>query len=204
MRSSLALAFSAAAVVCAQSVPKYDSALNMTIEPSSVDAPLRAQWCNGHKPICTKLCNNNWKENECDYQTLEFDCICANNGSAPGLQYYKETMPFHICQTLFGQCITKHENDPVSQEACNNNIESKCPRLDPPKNAISGSDDSNESSTSASPSSTPAPDSEEGNGDEGNSEVTTTNSDGFAAPTLAPAANGVAAIAAIGILAYLV
>jgi hypothetical protein len=43
MRSSLALAFSAAAVVCAQSVPKYDSALNMTIEPSSVDAPLRGE-----------------------------------------------------------------------------------------------------------------------------------------------------------------
>jgi len=51
-----------------------------------------ATWCTGEQNTCATLCANNPKANDCDPATLAFNCLCQNN-SAPGLQYYLQSMP---------------------------------------------------------------------------------------------------------------
>lgn len=207
MRSTVVLALTAATAAYAQQVPKYDSPLNMTIVPDSVEPTLRANWCRGQKSTCNNLCADSTNDNDCDYAKLTYECTCASNSSAPGLEFYKETLPYFICAELFSQCIDSHKDDAIGQDACISNIEDKCPKNDPPKEPLEGadSDGASTSSSASRPTGTPAPNNNEG-GDDSNTEgsVSTTSSDGLAAPTLVPAANGVAAIAAFGVLAYLV
>lgn len=150
----------------------------------------------------------------CQQETLKYDCKCASNSSAPGLQYYTETLPTFICKELFGQCIAAHPNDADGQNACTKDIDDKCATQNPPKEPVGGGsssdgddddDDTTSSATSARPAQTPQPSgSGSGNDNEPEDNVTTTSSDGLAAPTLVPGANGVAAVAAIGVLAYLI
>lgn len=208
MRSTLVLALTTATAVYAQSVPKYESSLNMTISPDSVEPTRRATWCTGQQNTCETLCGDETNLNECDDEKLTWECTCASNNSAPGLQYYTETLPTFICDSLFGQCITQHQDDAVGQSECTKNIKSQCAEQNPPKEPVGGSDEdttSSATSSTATSSQTPAPNSEDGdNNGDSEENVSTTVSDGLAAPTLVPAANGVAAIAAFGVLAYLV
>ncbi|KAI9172088.1 hypothetical protein HJFPF1_01581 [Paramyrothecium foliicola] len=207
MRSALVVALAAAAGVSAQAVPTYESTLNMTVDPNTIQPPSRiSEMCRAQWDSCELLCDNNTKDNDCE-NDLSYKCTCNGNSSAPGLQYYAQTMPTLICQELFSQCNAQHVGDSRAQKACEDNIFSKCKDLPAPEAASSDDDEDNEasSSTAASqttePTETPAPSDDSGENEEN---VTTTSSDGFAAPTLAPGGNGVAAIAAIGVLAYLI
>lgn len=101
----------------------------------------------------------------------------------PGVQYYKQTMPFYICTQLFSQCITANTNDARGQDACTKNINALCAKNDPPKAPVSDSS-SSDSSTSSS-ATTPDATGTSGSSD---TKVTTTSSRAFAAPTMAPGA----------------
>jgi hypothetical protein len=211
MRSTAVLALAAAAAgVSAQLDAGYKSALDMTLsDPNSVSISTRADWCRGQFNTCETLCGDNTKDNDCDENNLSYKCNCAKNGSAPGLQFYKATMPSYLCEALYGQCKETNVGNSQNQKKCDTQIEALCPKNDPPKNPVNseddGDDDEDESSSQTSSSTAPtAAPTQEGNGDENESAPSTTTSDGFAAPTLAPAGNGVAAIAAIGLLAYLI
>jgi hypothetical protein len=61
--------------------------------------------------------------------TLTYSCLCSN-GSAPGLEYYKDTLPTNICQKSFALCITAHPDDATGQETCKTTILAKCGTLD--------------------------------------------------------------------------
>lgn len=115
----------------------------------------------------------------------------------PGLQFYTQTMPSFICQTLFSQCNTQQVGSADGQKACTDNIQKLCGQIDPPKAPISAGGDG-DSSTSASGTAKPTA-SKSGS----DKSVTTTTSKGFAAPTIVPGGNGAAAAAAMGFLAYL-
>jgi hypothetical protein len=205
-----ALALAGAAAVSAQTggadVPEYGSALDIKIDPNSVAINTRADWCVGQRNTCRILCGQSTNANDCDVQELSFDCKCASNDSAPGLQYYTQTLPTYICFEANGQCQVQFAGDAEGQEDCNNNILALCAEQNPPD------PEDIKSSTTEGPtgtSTTAAPTGQPTGGNEGTqngdpSTLTTTESDGFAAPTMAPAANGLAAAAAIGLLAYLV
>lgn len=169
----------------------------MTIDPNTVSQTQRATWCQGQTNTCNLLCNANSESNSCSETDLKWKCTCASNSSTPGIQYYKQTMPFYICQTLFSQCIQKNAGDQRGQDTCTKNIQALCATYDPPKAPVQDSGSNSPSPTNGG-SSTAAPTASS----TGDSKVTSTSSHGLAGPTLAPVGNG-ALVAAVGLVAYL-
>ncbi|KND90150.1 hypothetical protein TOPH_05131 [Tolypocladium ophioglossoides CBS 100239] len=195
MRVSAALVVFATAAVSAQQ--NYTSDLDMKIDPNSVPVQTRATWCQAQTNTCGLLCGLNTKKNSCALVDLSFQCTCTSNNSMPGLQYYTQTMPSFICETLFSQCNTQQVGNADGQKACTDNIQKLCGQNASPKAPVSDGGDGDSSST---PSGTPKPTSSNtGSG----SSATSTTSKGLAAPTMVPGGNGAAAAAAIGFLAYL-
>jgi hypothetical protein len=110
-------------------------------------------------------------------------------------------MPYFICTELWERCNNENAGDSRGQSACDDDILSKCPKTNPPKEAIKDDDDEDDDETSTTAEATTSTTSGSGS-DATDSDVTTTESDDLAAPTLMPG-NGAAAVAAIGILAYM-
>lgn len=118
----LAVALSALTVVTASTT--------FTINPDDISATQAADWCQAELNTCPILCDNDYTSNTCDTTTLAYNCTCSN-GSAPGLQYYTETMPTFICQEAYSLCISANANNATGQEACTDDIEDQCGTLDP-------------------------------------------------------------------------
>ncbi|KAH7326589.1 hypothetical protein B0I35DRAFT_139273 [Stachybotrys elegans] len=201
--SVLAVAAFAASVSAQSTVPEYNSSLSMEIDPNSITAGDRARFCRGQQNGCRGLCGST-ASNSCDRDTLDYECTCSSNNSAPGLQYYANTMPTLICQELFGQCNQANIGNADNQEACLNNIFAECDPatlLEVPDPTNSDDDESTETTTSSAP---PATSTTSGADDSAEDDVETSTSDGFAAPTLSPVGNGAAVAAALGVLAYMI
>lgn len=111
-------------------------------------------------------------------------------------------MPTFICQELFSQCISQNTGSQSGQRECTSKIDDKCAKQNPPKDVVSDDDDDTTSTASdtATTSATRASSATTGTAES----VTSTTSDGFAAPTMAPAGRGAAAAVALGMLAYLI
>ncbi|RFU30014.1 hypothetical protein B7463_g6302, partial [Scytalidium lignicola] len=123
---------------------------NTTLDPNSVELNTRVSWCSGEINTCGTLCSGATTNNDCDTNTLTFNCTCAANNSAPGLQYYTQTMPTFICEQIFQNCIVAGENDAAAQRLCTQNEAKNCGHLNPENfTAVP-------SSSSAAPSSTAA------------------------------------------------
>ncbi|KAH7493669.1 hypothetical protein IWW34DRAFT_180131 [Fusarium oxysporum f. sp. albedinis] len=202
MRSSFALLAMAVSAVSAQSVKDYKSSLDMTIDPNTVDLATRSSWCGAQQNTCDALCKDDTNENKCTENDLKWECTCSSNSSTPGLQYYTQTMPTFICQELFSQCISQNTGSQSGQRECTSKIDDKCAKQNPPKDVVSDDDDDTTSTASdtATTSATRASSAATGTAES----VTSTTSDGFAAPTMAPAGRGAAAAVALGMLAYLI
>ncbi|KAF5027180.1 hypothetical protein F66182_714 [Fusarium sp. NRRL 66182] len=204
MRSSFAiLAMAVSAVSSQSSIPTYGSSLNMTIDPNSVDFALRSDWCGAQQNTCDTLCSDDTSANECTEEDLEYECTCASNNSAPGLQYYTQTMPTFICQTLFAQCIEQNTGSARDQRECTSKIDDLCAEQAPPRN-LSSDDDSDDDDATSTASDTTATATESADATDTAESVSSSTSDGLAAPTMAPAGKGAAAALALGMLAYLV
>ncbi|SPQ18652.1 fb5a936c-9eee-4025-a5ab-dedb53f36f3a [Thermothielavioides terrestris] len=108
------------------------SAQNFSINPGSVDTSTKTSWCNAEYNSCNLLCGGNLVANLCDVDTLNYNCTCSN-GSAPGLQYYTQTIPTFICEQAYADCIAANTGSSRAQDDCKNNIQSKCGTLDPNK-----------------------------------------------------------------------
>jgi len=201
-----ALALAVTAVSAQAQVPEYGSSLNMTVDPGTVDDATKAAWCNAQSNTCNTLCDDSPSTDDCNYDTLDYECLCSSNDSAPGLQYYEQTMPTLICKELFSQCIQQHVGDARGQRACKANIDDLCGTLDPNKADVGSDDDEEEddgdeaSETTATTATTAAPTATDDSSSEDS--VTTTDSDDIAGPT--PGPKGVAAMAALGLMVALV
>ncbi|TVY70983.1 hypothetical protein Focb16_v000761 [Fusarium oxysporum f. sp. cubense] len=202
MRSSFALLAMAVSAVSAQSVKDYKSSLDMTIDPNTVDLATRSSWCGAQQNTCDALCKDDTNENKCTENDLKWECTCSSNSSTPGLQYYTQTMPTFICQELFSQCISQNTGSQSGQRECTSKIDDKCAKQNPPKDVVSDDNDDTTSTASdtATTSATRASSAATGTAES----VTSTTSDGFAAPTMAPVGRGAAAAVALGMLAYLI
>ncbi|UZP33638.1 hypothetical protein NXS19_001454 [Fusarium pseudograminearum] len=130
MRSSFAILAMAVSAVSAQSVKTYKDSLDMTIDPNSVELTTRSSWCGAQQNTCDTLCSDNTDKNNCNDDTLNWECTCSSNSSAPGLQYYTQTMPTFICENLFAQCISQTNTQSGSEE-CKKKIQSKCAEQSP-------------------------------------------------------------------------
>ncbi|KAK1829846.1 hypothetical protein QBC39DRAFT_121580 [Podospora conica] len=182
-QSSIFVALSAVTVAVAQNQ-------NFTIDVTAVDASKRSQWCNAQFNSCGILCGQAFEDNECNPVDLKYTCTC-NNGTAPGLDYYKETMPFFICQTAYAECNEKATGDSIGQHKCKTDIQGKCGTLDPSKADIKAPGSEEPSTTAATPSATGG--SQAGAGD--NAPAPTSSS--AAGPTMiAQIGNGLAVMAA--------
>jgi len=178
-----------------------------SINPAEVSLTTKAQWCQGESSTCIQLCDNNPLANSCDPTSLNFTCTCQN-GSAPGLQYYLQSMPTFICNQAYQDCIAANTNSAQAQSNCTNSIKDQCGTLNAA--SVSAAQSSTTSAGSASSASSPAKTSASGSGSAAatpkTSAVTTSSSKAAGAtPTgvYAAVGNG-AAMAAVGLLAYLV
>jgi hypothetical protein len=169
---------------------------NFTINLDNVTPSTKAAWCQGQINTCGTLCVDTPKANNCTPSDLTFYCTCQN-GSAPGLQYYTQTIDTFVCLEAFDECITAHVGDKRGQDACTSDIKNQCGTLDPTKFQGSSSSHSDSSSTSSSASGTGTPTS-----NPSGSAPTTSASKAGAAPTAVYLGNGAAVVAA-GIFAAL-
>ncbi|KAH8893701.1 hypothetical protein GQ53DRAFT_95326 [Thozetella sp. PMI_491] len=163
---------------------------DFTIDVNSVPLGTRGTWCRAEQNTCTLLCDKNPKENGCEPSTLVYSCLCQN-GSAPGLQYYLQTMYTFTCEEAFAECTALNTNNASAQADCKTNIQSKCGTIDP-NSAVIGSSSSSSSVASSATSAAASGAS--------NTPTSSTSTSKNAAPTAAFLGNGAAALAA-GVLA---
>ncbi|KAE9376479.1 hypothetical protein N431DRAFT_181342 [Stipitochalara longipes BDJ] len=105
----------------------------LTFDPSTIDLTTRGQWCQAEFNTCKALCSTT-NSNSCDANTLNFTCTCASNNSAPGLQYYMQTMPTFICEENFKLCnaaAINAVNSSAAQAACVATEQNDCGHIDP-------------------------------------------------------------------------
>ncbi|KAL1868708.1 hypothetical protein Daus18300_005842 [Diaporthe australafricana] len=175
------------------------SAQNSTfsIDPSEVTATLRAQWCSAQTSTCNTLCDSNPQDNSCAVDTLDVSCTCQN-GSAPGLQYYTQTVDTFVCQQAFQDCNEANVGNAKGQENCTTTIQDNCGTLDP----ASYSATPTESGSSSSASATSGSASSSSTADSSSSGASSSSSQA-AAPTNIQHLGTGALAAGMGVLAYL-
>ncbi|PSS20078.1 hypothetical protein M430DRAFT_18260 [Amorphotheca resinae ATCC 22711] len=147
-----------AVALCAGYVAAQAGA-NSTIDPNSVSATLRSQWCSAQLNTCGTLCSGDIYEgqNTCDTNTLNYTCTCASNQSTPGLQYYTGTMPTFICEQVFQDCIASTVGVAAAQAKCNSDEKNNCGHLDPNNFTAPASSSSSSSAPTSTAASTSAP-----------------------------------------------
>ncbi|KAI1866531.1 hypothetical protein JX265_007832 [Neoarthrinium moseri] len=185
--------FSHQVAVVALSALALVSAGNSTfsINPSAVPLSTRAAWCTSETNVCTAVCNNSPSEISCDPATLDYECSC-NDGTTPDMNEYKESLPFHICQEAFTECITQTVGNAAGQRNCTTSISDKCGT----KNATDSSASTPSTTTAASSSGTATAASS-------SKAATSSTSKAGAMPTnIQHIGNGAAAVA-VGLLAYM-
>lgn len=163
--------------------------------PSEVDLGLRATWCRSQNTACNNLCQRA-TSNDCDINTLDFNCVCSN-GESPDFNPYRDTIPFFVCKRLFEDCIASNPDDARAQENCTTTYDDNCGTED---SADAAQIDAQTSTSSATSSATAPPETSSAG-----SEEATTTSDSGAMPTNMPIqhiGNGIAAVA-VGVFAYM-
>ncbi|PQE06461.1 pci domain-containing protein [Rutstroemia sp. NJR-2017a WRK4] len=127
---------------------------NSTIDPNSVDATTRSNWCISEIATCGTLCDGEYDSNTCDTTTLNYTCTCSSNGSAPGLQYYTNSMPTFICEQIYQNCIIAGQNVAAAQKVCNENELANCGHLNPANYTAAATTSASSSSASATATAT--------------------------------------------------
>jgi len=123
---------------------------------SNVDASTRSSWCNFQFDICPVLCGGSTSMNKCISETLEFNCTCAGNNSAPGLAFYQNTLPSNECVFATATCVNDHPNNLTGIDQCNTDINSTCGALDSSKGTFNSTPISTTTTSAPSTSATVA------------------------------------------------
>ncbi|KAL1895081.1 hypothetical protein Sste5346_005503 [Sporothrix stenoceras] len=173
---------------------------NFTINPDDVSLTQRSNWCTAQDNTCSTLCDGNPKANSCTPSTLNYTCLCQN-GSAPGLEYYTQTLPTFICQEAYSECNAANVGNAQAQSNCTTSIQDQCGSLNPENYTAAAP--SSTAATTATTATTKASGTATGATTGGTSAPTTTSSDSGAMPTaFGHLGNGAAAMA-VGLFAYL-
>jgi len=119
--------FKLSAAVVATGLFSLSARAQYNIDPSSVPISTRTSWCQSQLATCPLLClQNSGSEdstttaNDCDPQTLNYDCVCGN-GLTPSLANYSLTVPYFECQEFGNQCVAACNGATSCQSACRAN-----------------------------------------------------------------------------------
>ncbi|EHA53634.1 hypothetical protein MCOR27_001718 [Pyricularia oryzae] len=177
-------------VVTAQLPPlPFNMSYTPDLSPAKVTLAQKAEWCRGETIVCDKLCgapSQIPKTNDCSSDTLAFSCICQN-GTAPGLQYYQNSLPSFICEETFKQCEAARAGDANGQKDCKTGVQSKCGTQSADK-ATSGGSNGATTTTDSTPRATQGGNSQGG---------ATSSTQPASAATQVPQFIGMAAAAAV-------
>ncbi|QKX62480.1 uncharacterized protein TRUGW13939_09641 [Talaromyces rugulosus] len=116
MRSSAVLIVSALVARAAASNYTFPAGFNL----GEVTPAQKRSWCLAETNTCPQICGGAASPNDCDPDTLNFDCTCVN-GTVPDVEPYTNTIPFFVCQANYDQCIQNNPNDLDAQKACKDN-----------------------------------------------------------------------------------
>ncbi|CBX90202.1 hypothetical protein IAQ61_001699 [Plenodomus lingam] len=118
----------------------------------------RATMCNANENTCVELCgglgNIASNGNECDDDTLETSCRCANGTDiTANLADYQQSVAGLMCQNFwFDACISASGSDATAQRSCVSTREAECGNRTTDGASSGGSNGGG--SSSASPSAT--------------------------------------------------
>ncbi|KAI4641915.1 uncharacterized protein J4E78_010345 [Alternaria triticimaculans] len=123
MRSVFALSIAAfTGLVAAQDTPQLN--YPYTIDPDTVEQSTRDYWCDQNRAQCPLIClqqpginSMTTEQNDCDSDALTYTCVCEN-GVAPNITEYSQTLPYFICQQWGNTCVENCNGDNSCQSAC--------------------------------------------------------------------------------------
>jgi len=98
-------------------------AVSQAIDPSTVPAGTRQQWCTSQISACPLLCTQQpggsaaTDSNTCDATSLAFSCVCGN-GITPNASQYSQTIPYFLCTQTNTNCVNNCGGDSSCQSAC--------------------------------------------------------------------------------------
>ncbi|KAK6363007.1 hypothetical protein TWF730_000456 [Orbilia blumenaviensis] len=92
------------------------------VNPEDIDLGTKQTWCLNQMSSCGLLCldqkSGSGFVNDCDVETLQYQCICADN-TVPNATEYSQTIPFFLCTYEIQNCIQNcGQFDPTCAENC--------------------------------------------------------------------------------------
>lgn len=119
MRSFIAIT----SVLALAQLSASQSNYTYTIDPESVDIGTREQWCTSQQDSCPLICaqvthgSDAVQHNDCDPDTLAFNCVCEN-GMTPNATEYSQTIPYFECTEWGNQCVADCGTDNACSNSC--------------------------------------------------------------------------------------
>lgn len=79
-----------------------------TVNVDDLDMGTKSIWCTHQISACTLLCLDQQSgggfTNECDAETLQWQCICSDN-TVPNATEYSQTIPYFLCAYQVENCV---------------------------------------------------------------------------------------------------
>jgi len=107
------------------------------IDPNSVPLSERTSWCETQMESCPVIClqlpgvtSTTTDANDCNPNTLTYDCVCGN-GMSPNASEYSQTLPYFVCTEYGSQCIAGCGGNTACQSDCRS--QHPCGAQDPPR-----------------------------------------------------------------------
>jgi len=98
-----------------------------SIDPTTIDPAVRAQWCSAQQTSCPLIClqlpgaSGLPESNSCDPGSLSYQCVCSN-GATPNASQYTQTIPYFLCTEFDQECIKNCTGgSSTCQAACTQN-----------------------------------------------------------------------------------
>lgn len=140
-----------ASLLSAVSAQTYYSA-----NPEDIDLGTKQTWCSNQISSCSLLCldqkSGGGFTNDCDPDTLVFQCICADN-TVPNATEYTQTIPYFLCTYSVENCVQNcGQYDPTCAQNCRTNR--VCGASNPTRVTSTGTSGVSKTTTSARPSGT--------------------------------------------------
>ncbi|KAJ3376048.1 hypothetical protein GGF31_000114 [Allomyces arbusculus] len=89
---AIALAVVVAVLACATAVSAQTAAqINMTAIKT------RQEWCLQQTRVCTNVCAQQTRVNNCNYNTLAYQCSCKNGTDPTASEDVDLTIPYFVC-----------------------------------------------------------------------------------------------------------
>ncbi|KAF3930878.1 hypothetical protein ABW19_dt0204604 [Dactylella cylindrospora] len=93
-----------------------------TINPDDLDLGTKQTWCQNQISSCSLLCLDQQSgggfTNDCDPETLVYNCICADN-TVPNATEYSQTIPYFLCTYSVENCVQNcGPSDPTCAQLC--------------------------------------------------------------------------------------